>query len=162
MSQSNRDDNFEETNLESAEYRERLMRKLNCLIALLEVAMARVRKSLAGPEPDVDRLSRIRTNLQSTLEVCVRARTALERREALPKDLPATLADVSKKTTFEGLAETAGLNPERAHSHSLPDGADVEMSSGEERRKFERLGKISSEEVQSVDFESLSRLLQGF
>jgi hypothetical protein len=162
MSQSNDEENFEETNLESAEYRERLMRKLNCLIALLEVAMARVRKSLAGPEPDVNRLTRIRTNLQSTLEVCVRARTALERREALPKDLPATLADVSKQSTFEGMPKEDESKTMRARSRNLPFGAQIEMSSREEHRKFERLGKISNKDLESVDYEALSRQLQGF
>ena len=161
MSEKHEDENFDETNLESAEYRERLMRKLNCLIALLEVAMARVRKSLAGPEPDTDRLNRIRTNLQSTLEVCVRARTALERREALPKDLPATLADVSKTSSLDGMPADDGTSF-RARPRKLPMGSQIEMSSREEHRKFEKLGKISAKEVEAVDFEALSRQLQGF
>ena len=160
MSES-QDDHFDETNLESAEYRERLMRKLNCLIALLEVAMARVKKSLDGPEPDVDRLTRIRTNLQSTLEVCVRARTALERREALPKDLPATLADVSKSSALEGMPKDAGDLP-RPLPKRLPTGAHVEMSSRDEHRKFERLGRITPRELAGVDLETLTRRLQGF
>ena len=89
---------FNESHLDSVEYRDRLTRKLNCLIALLEVAMARVRRSLAGPEPDIDRLTKIRSNLQSTLDVCLRARTALERHEPLPDDLPASLTQVAKET----------------------------------------------------------------
>ena len=161
MSQSNDEENFEETNLESAEYRERLMRKLNCLIALLEVAMARVRKSLAGPDPDVERLTRIRTNLKSTLDVCIRARTALERREALPKDLPATLAQVAETQRIERRERP---NPEhvlRPKLDKLPENASVEMSSQAEQRKFERLGRIRQSELESVDFEDLSRKLQG-
>ena len=71
---------FNETDLESPEYRERLMRKLNTLIAVLEVASAKVKRSLDGPDPDMDRLIKIRTNLSSTLEVCKRARRALQRR----------------------------------------------------------------------------------
>ena len=59
---------FQESNLDSAEYRERLMRKLNCLIAVLEVAHAKVKKSLSGPKPDVTRLRKIQTNLTSTLD----------------------------------------------------------------------------------------------
>jgi hypothetical protein len=58
------------------------MRKLNCLIAVLEVATAKVRKSMVGSPPDSERLARICANLESTLEVCQRARTALQRREA--------------------------------------------------------------------------------
>ncbi len=65
---------FHESNLEDPEYRERLMRKLNCLIAVLEVANAKVKRSLAGPAPDIERLEKIRTNLTSTLEVCRKAK----------------------------------------------------------------------------------------
>ena len=162
MSQHRDDENFSQADLESPAYRQRLMRKLNCLIALLEVAMARVQKSLAGPEPDVDRLTRIRTNLESTLEVCVRARTALERREALPKDLPATLADVSKKCTLDAVSQTDPRDALRPRRRALPDGAHVEMSSRDEHLKFERLGSIRESELQGVDFEALSRQLQGF
>ena len=79
---------FDEDDLESPEYRDRLMRKLNALIAVLEVATAKVRKSLSGSEPDTERLTKIQANLASTLEVCQRARRALERREALPEGLP--------------------------------------------------------------------------
>ena len=53
MSEPSDDESFTEGHLSSPEYRERLTRKLNCLIALLEVAMARVRRSLRQPEPDV-------------------------------------------------------------------------------------------------------------
>ena len=61
---------FKESNLESPEYRERLMRKLNTLIAVLEVASAKVDRSINAPAADIDRLAKIRTNLSSTLEVC--------------------------------------------------------------------------------------------
>ena len=50
---------FSESHLDSPEYRRRLMRKLNTLIAVLEVACAKVRQSLSGPDPDIDRLNRI-------------------------------------------------------------------------------------------------------
>ena len=78
MEDKSRQDPFSDDNLDSPEYRARLMRKLNCLVALLEVAISRVHQTLAGPDPDVERLERIRSNLQSTLSVCVRARVALE------------------------------------------------------------------------------------
>ena len=53
-----------------------LEHKLNTLIAVIEVACAKVRQSLAGPDPDVDRLSRIHKNLKETLGVCMRAKRA--------------------------------------------------------------------------------------
>ena len=139
------DQPFHESDLESPEYRDRLMRKLNALIAVLEVATAKVRKSLAGPAPDVQRLTKIQTNLSSTLEVCRRARRALERREALPEGLPENLAAVVRG----------------AESDALPPGAHAEVSTAAEKERFERMGTIRREEIESVDFEELQRQLMG-
>ncbi|MCB9914926.1 MAG: hypothetical protein H6828_07220 [Planctomycetes bacterium] len=152
MSDESQNESFSEAHLNSPEYRERLTRKLNCLIALLEVAMARVRRSLRGPEPDVERLTKIRANLQSTLDVCLRARTAIERHEPLPADLPESLSSVSRP------AKPDTLRPRAA---SLPLGAQHELSSPEETRKFQRMGKISHKELADVDLEELTRKLQG-
>ena len=77
MEDKSKQDPFSDNNLDSPEYRGRLMRKLNCLVALLEVAISRVHQTLSGPDPDVERLERVRSNLQSTLGVCVRARLAV-------------------------------------------------------------------------------------
>ncbi len=140
---------FKESDLESPEYRERLMRKLNTLIAVLEVANAKVDRSLDGPAPDMDRLMKIRTNLTSTLEVCKRARRALERRETLPEGLPENLAEVVR---------TAGKNhrlPKR-----LPAGSSAEMSSDAERRRFENMGRINKSDVEEVDFDDLASRFQ--
>lgn len=148
---------FSESDLESPQYRERLMRKLNCLIALLEVAMARVRRSLAGPEPDLERLRRIRSNLQSTLEVCLRARAALERRQALPLHLPETLGRLSEGGGGEISALRDVLRPK---NRPLPAGARAEMSSRDEESKFQRLGRIDPREIARCDIEELARRLQ--
>lgn len=136
---------FHDSNLDNAEYRDRLMRKLNCLIAVLEVASAKVQRSLGGPDPDVERLGRIQTNLRSTLEVCRRARRALERREELPSDLPVDL-----KRAVQGAA---------ARTAHLPTGARTEMTSAEEHARFARLGRIRPDEVSSVDLDDLARRL---
>lgn len=148
---------FSEANLDSPEYRERLMRKLNCLIAVLEVATAKVKKSLDGPAADVERLARIRTNLQSTLDVCLRARAALERREALPKDLPENLTRV-----MEGAPEPAVSAPAftQRKPKNLPRGASTELDSNDERRKFRNMGAIDRRQIALVDFEDLCRRLQ--
>ena len=147
---------FSEANLDSPEYRERLMRKLNCLIAVLEVATAKVRKSLAGPSADAERLARIRTNLQSTLDVCLRARAALERREALPKDLPENLSQVIRESK-----ELQAPRREAPAEQPVARGARVEMKSSAEVEKFARLGPIDSRMVARCDLEELSRRLQG-
>lgn len=141
---------FKDSDLDSPEYRERLMRKLNCLIAVLEVANAKVDRSLAGPEPDVDRLTRIKTNLTSTLEVCRRARKALERREALPEGLPENLAAVVRRAS-----ELKRL-PKR-----LPSGSSAEMATETERKRFEMMGRITQQELRAVDLDALARQLQG-
>ena len=141
---------FKNSDLESPEYRERLMRKLNTLIAVLEVASAKVDRSIDSPSADIDRLSKIRTNLTSTLEVCRRARKALERREELPEGLPENLAEVVR---------AAGKN--RIEPKRLPIGSGAEMSSSDERRRFERMGRIGREELEKVDMDDLAAKLQG-
>jgi len=141
---------YKDSDLESPEYRERLMRKLNTLIAVLEVASAKVDRSINGPSADIERLAKIRTNLSSTLEVCKRARRALQRREALPDGLPENLAEVVR---------TAGEHkflPKR-----LPIGSGAEMSSSDEQRRFERMGKITDHELKAVDVDELAGKLQG-
>jgi len=137
---------FSEAHLNSPEYRERLLRKLNTLIAVLEVATAKVRRSLAEPDPDVERLMRIHKNLRETHEMCVRARGALERREALPRELPENLAQLAPGPQM--LQEGQGT------PHKL------ELDSEEERRRFERLGPIQAEQLEAVDLDELMRRLQ--
>ena len=136
------DQPFNESNLDSPVYRERLLKKLNCLIAVLEVACAKVRRSLAGPEPDVERLTRIHKNLRETLEVCLRARRALEERGVVPAELP------------ENLAITMGEPPAKS-GEKAPD-----FASDEEREKFARLAPIAREDLATVDLDELARRLQ--
>lgn len=141
---------FSESQLDSPEYRQRLQRKLNCLIAVLEVASAKVRRSLASPGADVDRLTRIQKNLQDTLQVCQRAKRALERRERLPAELPEVLSDSLD------LSHARSSAPAR-----LPEGMVIEMSNGAEFEKFQEMAPIDAREIASVDFEELARLLQA-
>jgi len=155
MEEQSKQDPFSNNNLDSPEYRARLMRKLNCLVALLEVAISRVQQTLAGPDPDVDRLERIRTNLQSTLSVCVRARVALEERQGLPSDLPQVLGRI----TFDSRDEEG--EDEELFETALPPGAIVELSTATEREKFENLGPISHREVDRTDLDDLERRLMG-
>jgi hypothetical protein len=145
---------FSESNLDSAEYRERLMRKLNCLIAVLEVASAKVRRSLAGPAPDVERLSRIKRNLHDTLAVCLRARAALEKRGHIPTALS---QDLAKAVNPEFVDGRTFQSPDRT---SGARGRDVELS-GEERDKFAKLGRIEPDQVWTCDLDELARQLQS-
>ncbi len=141
---------FSESHLDSPEYRQRLQRKLNCLIAVLEVACAKVRRSLTGPGADVERLTRIQKNLQDTLQVCQRAKRALERRERLPAELP------------EALSETMDISRPRASAPARrPEGMVIEMSNGEEFEKFQDMGPIEAGEIAQVDIDALSKLLQA-
>jgi len=146
---------FHDSNLESPEYRQRLMRKLNCLTAVLEVAIAKVRRSLAGPDPDVERLKRIQSNLSDTLAVCQRARRALERHESLPEDLP---------TSLSGVVDFGPRDAQQAEhktSRRRPVGLRTEMVSKEELEKFRGLGPIDRRAVRHVDLDDLARRLQG-
>ncbi len=133
---------FRESDLEDPAYRLRLLRKLNCLFAVLEVATARVKRALAQPDSDLERLSRIRTNLGSTMDVCRRAKKALERQEGLPEGLP------------ENLAAIAG------GGQRLPEGARVEMRSRAEFECFSAMGPILRDELEACDLDRLIQRLQ--
>jgi hypothetical protein len=146
---------FDESALDSPEYRERLMRKLNCLIAVLEVATARIKKSIHDPAADVERLARIQGNLQNTLEVCLRARSALERREALPADLPGNLTQVIE----DGHSLQSGFS--KPAMPPVQRGAMAELNPAQKQR-LTALGPIRPTEIRAVDFDELSRRLQGF
>jgi len=134
---------FSESHLASPEYRKRLTRKLNTLIAVLEVACAKVQRSLSGPDADVDRLSRIHKNLNDTLQVCIRARKALEHSEALPGCLSEDLR------SFVGEAGLA------AGAEACPRGREVELSSDEEAERFAAMGPIDRREIRACDLELL-------
>lgn len=142
---------YSDSQLDSPEYRKRLLRKLNTLIAVLEVACAKVRRSLAGPDPDVERLTRIQNNLQDTLGVCQRAKRALERCEQQHSQLP---------PKADKPAMPAQL-PAPAASAARPAAASAELGSAEEKRKFERLGPIDLREVRACDLDALCRRLMG-
>ena len=144
MTSQPEESSFSESHLDSPEYRLRLQRKLNCLIAVLEVACAKVRRSITGEDADVERLTRIQKNLNDTLKVCRRAKRALERREDLPGDLPGALTNA-----------VDSAKPARDSSGSF-----VEMSTPEELEKFKGMGPIDPSEIAGVNFEDLSRLLQ--
>lgn len=139
---------FSESHLDSPEYRKRLLRKLNTLIAVLEVACAKVRRSLAGPDPDVERLTRIQNNLKETLQVCQRAKGALERCE-------------QQKCEEVGPTELEASTPAQLPA---PAGQPVapranELVSREEQRKFQRLGPIDLREVRACDLDDLCQRL---
>lgn len=136
---------FNESHLESPEYRKRLLRKLNTLIAVLEVACAKVRRSLAGPDPDVERLTRIQNNLKETLSVCLRAKSALERCE--------------QQQSSSQAAAIEKLIPQQLAGAQAAAEAKGELTSVDEQRKFERLGPIDLREVRACDLDELCQKL---
>lgn len=144
MSSEYEDKPYSDSHLDSPEYRRRLRRKLNTLIAVLEAACVKVNRSLSGPNADVERLQRIHKNLRDTLQVCMRARKALERAERLPKDVPSQIGETSSE-----------LPPDK----ELNDGSMVEMSSPEELAKFSKLGPIESKDIRSCNIDNLCRQL---
>lgn len=154
MSSEFEDKPYSDSHLDSPEYRRRLMRKLNTLIAVLEVACVKVRRSLNGPKADVERLERIQKNLKDTLQVCMRAKRALERCERLPKNLPSQLGRVSP--------QASDSKQEAADEDGGNKGSKIEMSSPEELEKFSKLGPIDSKEIRSCNLDELCRQLLGF
>jgi len=160
------------------------MRKLNCLIAVLEVATAKVKKSMDGSPPDAERLARICANLQSTLEVCQRARTALEKRQATqaggragPKDRALTVQPAppppapreppsAPKTPAAGSkdAKSSGGKRSEPKRRGVRWGKGIrpptsDLVSESERRKFAKLPPIDRKSIASCDLDDLSRRL---
>ena len=145
-----RNDNRQESErpqgLSSAEYRARLLTKLNCLIAVLEVAIAKITRSMDLPGANEERLVKIRTNLENTLAICVRAKQTLEK--GLAPSLPAAPA----------------MTPQLPIS---PDGVRqrmtyrdyVELSSINEYRKFKSMAPISRTELNAIDLDDLANRL---
>lgn len=122
--------------LSSTEYRARLTTKLNCLIAVLEVAIAKITKSMDVPGANEERLTKIRSNLENTLSICHRAKQTLDRTTSTK---PATAR-----------VETAGSMTARDY---------VELTSIDEYRKFRKMPPIGKDELSTIDFEELARRL---
>jgi hypothetical protein len=123
--------------LSSAEYRARLTTKLNCLIAVLEVAIAKIRKSMDVPGANEERLTKIRGNLENTLSICHRAKQTLDR-TATPKGV--------------GKADDKRAMTARDY---------VELTSIDEYRKFRTMQPITKEDLATIDFDELARRLTG-
>jgi hypothetical protein len=122
--------------LGSAEYRARLTTKLNCLIAVLEVAIGKITKSMDVPGANEERLLKIRSNLENTLSICHRAKQTLD------KTVP---------------GKTSVLRQDDRRTMTARD--YVELTSIDEYRKFRRMQPISREELTAIDFEDLARRL---
>lgn len=121
----------------SREYRARLMTKLNCLVAVLEVAIAKISKSMGLPGANEERLLKIRSNLENTLSICHRAKQTLEK------------ADRARAATKE-----TGSRKMNARDY-------VELSSIDEYRKFKQMEPIEKNDALEIDFDDLARRLTG-
>ncbi|MFO1076492.1 MAG: hypothetical protein U1E73_02060 [Planctomycetota bacterium] len=122
--------------LSSAEYRARLTTKLNCLIAVLEVAIGKISKSMDVPGANEERLTKIRANLENTLAICNRAKATLERAVGASK-----------------VGRSAVGRPQMTARDY------VELSSIEEYRKFRSMSPIAKDDVTKIDFDELARRL---
>jgi hypothetical protein len=134
--------------------RDQLLKKLSCLIAVLEAAIAKVRRNLSSGHPDPDRLERIRANLANTLAICLRAKVTLERRGTLPANLP---PEVSEAVRGERLPLPRASAPVRRRGDRRMTYRDyVELTSFEEYRKFKDLPPITVDEITTCDLDELT------
>jgi hypothetical protein len=72
--------------LSDPSYRAEMLTKIEALISVLEVARHKVVKSIDVGAPDADRMLRVKRQVENTLMVCRRARTALRGAEPISKD----------------------------------------------------------------------------
>jgi hypothetical protein len=121
----------------SSEYRARLMTKLNCLIAVLEVAIGKIAKSMDLPGANEERLLKIRSNLENTLAICHRAKHTLEKTSGTRRELTLRAADRTKMSARDY----------------------VELTSIDEYRKFKKMLPIQKTDMSEMDIDDLTRRL---
>jgi hypothetical protein len=131
-----------QSGLSSAEYRAKLLTKLNCLIAVLEVAIAKISRSIDLPGTNEERLLKIRSNLENTLSICKRAKNSLV------KGIDS--APVRQRSTPVREQRGKGRMSYRDY---------VELSSIEEYQKFKSMPPIKSEELERIDIDDLVKKL---
>lgn len=121
--------------LGSTEHRTRLATKLSCLIAVLEVAITKITKSMQTPGANEDRLIQTRRNLESTLSTCQRA-----------------------KQNLDGTPATTAASPD-ANGKVKASCDYIELTSIDEHRKFRNMAPITKHDLETIDFDELSRQL---
>jgi len=126
----------------SPEYRAKLLTKLNCLIAVLEVAIAKITRSMDLPGANEDRLLKIRANLENTLAICSRAKQTLEKgltsAHAAAPQLPAPIEPGRQRMTYRDYVELSSIN---------------------EYRKFKSMPPISPTDLAGIDIDELAHRL---
>ncbi len=140
------------------DYKLRLLNKLNCLIAVLEVAIEKIQKSLASPGANVQRLNKIRENLENTLGICLRARETLIKKSGI-QESSSTSCSLAQKEEEPGggQAPPKKIPPLKPVKMSFRD--YVELSSVQEYKKFKKLPPIQPKEIMKVDLDELIKKL---
>ncbi len=131
------------SSLSSAEYRAKLLTKLNCLVAVLQVAIAKISNGLDLPGANEERLLKVRSNLENTLSICKRAKGTLEKGMGMSSR---KRLDASKKHDRPGKMSYRDY---------------VELSSIDEYKKFKTLPPIEGGDLDSVDLDELIQKLSG-
>ncbi|MBK8181236.1 MAG: hypothetical protein IPK67_20625 [Planctomycetes bacterium] len=118
-----------------------------------------VRRSMDATGADVAKLGRIRKNLQDTLDVCVRARSALEQRGkisgALADDLSKVSPDLAQSA--RALHEAGAMSGPRKAARKRPG----DWTSAAEAARLARQPRIRAADVTGCDLDQLARQLQG-
>jgi len=139
----NDDSHSSRSGLSSAEYRAKLLTKLNCLIAVLQVAIAKITRSMDLPGANEERLTKIRGNLENTMSICNRAKSTLEK-------------GLNESVTQQRALES-GRSGRSSEKMSYRD--YIELSSIDEYKKFKELPPISTTDLDSLDIDDLMRKL---
>ncbi|MEW6744341.1 MAG: hypothetical protein AB1486_16425 [Planctomycetota bacterium] len=122
------------------EYQTKLLDKLTALIGVIDIAISRVRASMARRQGDPTRLQEILDNLNNTRAICLRARSVIEKRLGTnaPR-VPASRTGRPQESARVGYRQY------------------VEMQSADEIRKFKGLAPISEADVKSCNIDGLLR-----
>ncbi len=142
---NNPEPNNANAGISSSEYRTKLLTKLNCLIAVLEVAIAKISRSMDLPGSNEERLQKIRANLENTLSICNRAK--------------GTLAKNASSTGTGTATKPRNRPPISGPKDGMSYRDYVELSSIDEYQKFKKLDPISEGELEETDIDALMRKL---
>ena len=145
------------------QYRARLNNKLNCLVAVLEVAIAKIDRTMDGPSANTDRLNKIRENLENTLAICRRASKTLQSDTSAMPEMPAV--DLKKAAEQARMANDFQAKAQKPITRKSPRDMTyrdyVELSSVKEYRKFKQLPPIKKKDLEEADLDTLMRKLQA-
>ena len=139
----------------------KLAMKLNTLIAVMKVALAKLERNMTLPGTNIERVEKIIENLTNTLGICQRAKKTLDTGATKDSEIAEDVIDELLRHEEPGFQmfseERTGSWPP---SWLPPLGLhDILFPPGNEYNKFKGLPPITADDIKSTDLDKLSEQL---